>query len=440
MGRHLQRQPARLVLGVACMLVAASAPLGFAAEVPQQQAEERAESIYFEGESAWVAGDAASALRSFSTLVEEFPSTRYPGLIWRAAGRVRAGEIRSRLGEPRAAAARFVEVIESEPPSSWTSRARLGLGITLLWQGDWQAATNLLQSVVSAAESGARDGDPGAAQLASRLLSLSHRLWVRPAIGERPWQRAGALVVGTRLDNPIGVAADDLGTVLITDEGLKASVLVDLQGNAATTAMRDVRRPWWSASGIGFIAAKESVAAPQRGESYRFMRPDGARQREVRDVRAGASDAVGGWVLLDNDSKQVMMFTSSGEYVRSLDLGANGEPIDVARGPRGELYVIERRSRLVRAFGADGTMEGGFGHGGWERPYALDVDAVGHVYVLDRDTKRVDVFDVNGMPLWSLGPTLPGGIRLEDPRDVAVDGAGRVFIADRGLSALIVVE
>ena len=44
------------------------------------------------------------------------------------------------------------------------------------------------------------------------------------------------------------------------------------------------------------------------------------------------------------------------------------------------------------------------------------------------------------MPRWTLGPILPGGVELRDPRDIAVDAAGRVLIADRGLSAIIVIE
>ena len=422
------------------MLAATSMPAGFADAAGQRRAEERAETLYFEAESAWDVGDVGGALRVFASLAEEFPATRYPDFMWRVAGRVRAGEIHLRLGEPDAAAAQFVQALEVEPPSCWSSRARLGLGITLIWQREWQAATNLLQTVVSSAESDSRDADPSAAALAGRLLSLSHRVWVRPATGQAPWQRAGRVAAAGSLDNPVGVAADDLGSLLITDEGLDAVLLIDSSGNSSRSLQQDVRRPWWSPSGMAYVGAKATVAAPQRGEHYQFVRPDGSRQREVRDVRAGANDTLGGWVLLDGDSDEVMLFTAAGEYVQSLDLGADGEPVDVGRGPRGELYVIERRSRSVRLFDPDGTMQGGFAFDGWRQPFAVAVDAVGHVYVLDRESKRIDVFGATGLRLWSLGPTLPGGIALQDPRDIAVDAAGRVFIADRKLSAVIVVE
>ena len=60
--------------------------------------------------------------------------------------------------------------------------------------------------------------------------------------------------------------------------------------------------------------------------------------------------------------------------------------------------------------------------------------------MLDRGLKRIDVFDQDGGVLWTLGPVLPGGIELGDPRDLTVDSTGRILIADRGLRTVVVVE
>ena len=53
---------------------------------------------------------------------------------------------------------------------------------------------------------------------------------------------------------------------------------------------------------------------------------------------------------------------------------------------------------------------------------------------------EIDVFDPEGVGRWSLGPFLPGGVELRDPRDIAVDGQGRVYVADRGLSVVVMVQ
>ena len=60
--------------------------------------------------------------------------------------------------------------------------------------------------------------------------------------------------------------------------------------------------------------------------------------------------------------------------------------------------------------------------------------------MLDRDEGRIYVYKPDGTQLEQSGPDLPGGGRLDDPRDLAVDGAGRLFVADRGAKKIWVVE
>ena len=50
------------------------------------------------------------------------------------------------------------------------------------------------------------------------------------------------------------------------------------------------------------------------------------------------------------------------------------------------------------------------------------------------------MFSQTGQPLEVLGPQLPGGVELRDPRDLAVDGTGRLYIADRGTGTIVILE
>lgn len=402
---------------------------------PGQGPEER----YDAAEAAIAGGDAAGALQIFTAIVDDFPRSRYPSLSWRAAANVRAGQIELELGRVEAGAARFVAVIDGEPPSEWTARARLGLATTLLWSREWPAASRLLQAVVDASASDGPESDLIAGRAAEARLTLLHRIWLRTAAGEQPWQRAGRLPVDVAFDRPIGIAAG-FDSVLVADEGADLAIFIDALGTAASFRVADPRRPWWGPSADGFIAARSAVSAPVRVESFQFVYPDGSRQRALEDIRAGLSTPDGGWFLLDDRFKRVMRFGPDGGFDRILDTGADGEPVDLARGPRGRVFVIEKRRRGVVVFDAAGALLGGFAVADWRQPYAVAVDTIGHVYVLDRDLKRVDVFDPDGGILWTLGPVLPGGVELGDPRDLAVDATGRILIADRGLKAVVVIE
>ncbi len=402
--------------------------------LPQEDAEQR----YNSAGTVFADGDPEAALQMFDALIADYPRSRYPSMPWRPAASVRAGEIELSLGRSEAAAVRFVDVVDGEDTSAWTSRARFGLATSLLLSREWPAAAHLLQEVVDAFGAGAPSADARSAIAAAERLTLLHRVWLRAGAGELPWQQSGRFDIGVPLDRPIGVAASSNG-VLVSDEGLDAVIFRDSSGTVATFTMRDAHRPWWSPAGDAYVAARSAVSAPLRGASFQFTFVDGSRQREVNDIRAGVRTASGGWALLDNRSKQIMKFSAAGAFEGALDM-RGGEPVDVVRGPRGRLFVIEKRQREVMVFEADGALRGGFAMETWREPYAVAADALGFIYVLDRGNKRIDVFDADGGILWSLGPVLPGGVELDDPRDIAVDGSGRIFVADRGLSVLVVIE
>lgn len=421
----LARTTRLIIVGVALWPLLAAVP-------PQRDAEQR----YSAAESAFADGNVAEALQRFDDLIEEYPTSAAGP--WRSAARVRAGEIELGLGRSESAAVRFVRVIDGETQSSWTSRARVGLASSLLQRRQWPAAAALLQQTVDALAADDASGDLLAATIAAERLTLLHRVWLRTASGGQPWRRTVSLDLSTPLDRPIGIAVGANG-VLISDEGNDGVVFRDSGGNAATFAMQNPQRPWWSDQGEGYVAARQAVNAPLSATSLQFTYDDNGRRRAVEDIRAGLRTPAGDWLLLDNDTDRVMLFDNGGAYLRSLDLQA-GEPVDVARGPGGRLLVIERDRREVMVFDADGALQGAFAIDGWREPYALSVDPAGHVYVLDRGRRRVDVFDPDGGILWTIGPVLPGGAELDDPRDIAVDGSGRVLIADRGLGVIVVVE
>ena len=219
-------------------------------------------------------------------------------------------------------------------------------------------AAAVVQEVVDAFGTGAPSADARSAIAAAERLTLLHRMWLRAGAGESPWQQSGRFDVGMPLDRPIGVAASSNG-VLVSDEGLDALVFRDSNGTAATFALRDAQRPWWSPVGDAYVAARSAVSAPLLGASFQFTFVDGSRQRDVNDIRAGVRTASAGWALLDNRSKQVIQFSPAGAFEGVLDM-RGGEPVDLVRGPRGRLFVIEKRRREVMVFEADGALRGGF--------------------------------------------------------------------------------
>jgi len=390
--------------------------------------------------TANAAADLQEARESYRNVVLLYGRDDFPNLEWRPLALVRAGEVSVLLGEPDAAAFLFLAAIEDEPRSAWTATARLRLASVLLRQGDWVHAAEILQRVI---EQGTQDGDSAAAAaMARRRLQLGYRLLLRPAMGEMPWSSGRQIrISGAQLENPIGIAAAEDNRLIILDEGIPLLAVVETGGSLShRVPSSEAAHPFWGPEGTPYAAAKGAITMPAVRDRQDFSAPDGNQMKPVEQIVAGARGIYGQWLVLDGNKKSVYVFDEAAGYRLSLTSDDNREPVDVAVDYLGRIYVLDRETKSVVRFAADGTRPRRLIQHGWRRPEAITVDELGNLYVLDRDAKTVDVFGAAGNLRWQLGPRLPGGIELQSPRDIGVDGSGRIYIADRNLKAFLVVE
>ena len=72
----------------------------------------------------------------------------------------------------------------------------------------------------------------------------------------------------------------------------------------------------------------------------------------------------------------------------------------------------------------------GKGNGQFRSPQGIAVDAAGRVYVADSSNNRIQVFDAAGNFINTWGTQGPGNGQFNAPHGVAVDSAGNVYVAD----------
>ena len=157
--------------------------------------------------------------------------------------------------------------------------------------------------------------------------------------------------------------------------------------------------------------------------------------------------------VVDRCNQRVQVFNSSWVYKTSLGVnGVSGSDATHFNDPRGvvidtssNVYVLDTGNSRVQKCTVSGstysctTFVGVVGECGSDfahlcDPRAIALDKAGRVYVADTNNQRVQVFDASGAYLTSIG----GGwgsnsSQAHHPSGVAIDGVGNVYITDRDL-------
>ncbi len=370
-----------------------------------------------------------------------YGSEAFPTLVARSEARVLSAYCSMNLGDLEAAAADLVVVIEDEPPSPFTDRARLDFARVLLLEGDWQASADLLQRII---ESSNEQDDPMVVDRARRLLGLVYRLLVRPAAGLAPWQRTSAVTpTGVQWKKPVAVAAGDGSRQAVCDQGLGTCLVID---GSDVLARLDVRRPQrvtfegsgrFSSARRAWVVASDGMAALDRSASLVRLEATG-KSRPLSKIEAASTGALNLWFVVDRDVDGIAVVDSSGRSLGSAGTGQVIKPIDIATDPQGSVWVLDEQNGVVR-LGIDRRAQSSFRVSA-KKPRAITVDALANVYVLDGANGAISVYDKRGRNIHNLGPTFPGGVSLRSPEDIAVDAAGRLFVVDSRDARMVMIE
>lgn len=368
----------------------------------------------------------------------------FPQLEARQVARVRSAEASLLLGDLTTSAAELLAAIEEEPVGPFSGRARLLFARGLLLGPSWVPAVETLGRVAGAAIEGPdRTAFPEDKRRARNLLGLLHRRFLRGLAGQPAWAATVRWPkAGLALRKPVGVAADGDGNLLVIDEDGPLTAILDADGNAtARKAVPDAINPGFARDGRAYVLVEDGrIALPFAGLNLDVADPRPGKDGPVKAVEAAVPGVFGDWLVIAKGLDGVLAYDASGRPVGSLLADTKTEPVDLAVDDLGRFYVLDARANTVQRFGPDRRPQGVVARGTWEKATAVAVDALGDVYVLDRGEARIDVFDGAGRRLATLGPQLGGGIELKNPVDLAVDAAGRVFIADSKLPFLVAVE
>jgi TolA-binding protein len=369
------------------------------------------------------AADIDSALASYERVPRLFPgSDAVPASIYYA------GEALRLTHRDDEAVLRYRQVSTDFPQSSWAPRALLGEARCLVNAGKPARAMELLQRIRQRFS-----GSPEAATAAA-WNTILYRLYLR-APAQPAYQFAAAKsIAGTagKLKDIQAMAVAANGTVYA---GNRNGVLPFDPGGKMQPAMgaSDPRAILFDRAGRPVIVCKETVvSAGSPPQTLSVPKQDGS-PRVLDDIYGGVLMSAGDLVVVDKNAKNLARFSPAAKFVGPFaPVVAERLAIDVTD----RVVALDQEGNGLTLLEHDGRVRTKIpGRGaGYEldKPVDVAVDALGHVYVLDRNRATVFVFTQALQPklvtAFSVPAKSPGYFRKAVC--FALDAAGRLYIYD----------
>jgi TolA-binding protein len=358
------------------------------------------------------------ALANFERVRTLFP--RSPAV---AAALMYAGEAQ-RVGRRLPEAVQFFQQVAAQyPRSPWAARGLLGLTQASVALGRPQQALEALARVqVHFPES------PEATQ-ARDWATILYRLHVRSP-GAPAYTATDRAVAGPagRLEDVEAIAVEADGHVAVLSRDGVSRFGRDNRVVDTARAM-EARALMARRDGQLVVALKGGLQLPAPPPlALAAPRSDGAA-RPLEDIRALGLSRTGQFLVADGGTRSIMRFSADGRHAGGF---AAVDATRLAVNDVGLVAVLERNARTVAVFDPAGRPAGrvpatGTGYD-LREPVDVAWDALGHLYVLEREVGAVAVFSpsLQLVTNFTLSQKSPATFRRATA--FAVDAAGRLFI------------
>jgi TolA-binding protein len=377
--------------------------------------------------------DIDSALASYARVPRLFPgSEAVPASIYYAGEALR---VTHRDDE---GVLRYRQVSTDYPQSVWAPRALLGEARCLVLTGKITRAMELLQRV--------RLRFPGTPEAATAVSwnTILYRLYLRAPASPAYEFAASKSISGTagKLKDIQALAVGPNGTVYAANR--TSILLFDPAGKASPAISAiEARAIALDRSGRPVVFCKAGLVSPGAGAlAVSVPKPDGS-PRALDDVAGGVLTSTGDLLLPDKNAKNLARFSAAGKYVAPY---ASAYSQRLAIGVTDRVASLDEEGTGITLLDQDGRLRTKIPTRGqgyeFDKPVDLAVDALGHLYVLDRNGATVFVFSQGDQPklitAFSIPAKSPGYFRKAVC--FALDAAGRLYIYDDDVERIQVYQ
>ena len=183
----------------------------------------------------------------------------------------------------------------------------------------------------------------------------------------------------------------------------------------------------------------DTVLMDRQGTQLAILKPPADLIAQAHQLFVATDPATGDYWTTDRFNGAVAIYDANGKYLSIFDQGvalANWQPLGIGFDQAGNAYIADVSADpvVIHVFGSDGKLVRDFGAGaGLNHPNGIAVDADGTVYVTDTANGRLLVFDASGAQVGIVerGDAV-GNLGL--PVGIGIDDHGRILVADSSAS------
>lgn len=243
-----------------------------------------------------------------------------------------------------------------------------------------------------------------------------------------------------RFQDPEGMAVDAEGNVYVADEDLCRLYMLDKTGKIVAEARELPGHPHLTTGdSIAVLEPRRIIIISDHyllelkvvGSTFEAVRRFGQRgkgEEDFEDPEGISVDRSNGDVYAtDEDFRRVKVFSKEGKFLRNLPMEHDPEAVCVFED---RVYVTMSKAGWVGCYAKDGKQLFKFGSKELIEPDFAAVSPDRKLYITDQKGNRIQVFDLEGKFLFTIGKFGRGPGEFDQPEDLAFDSDGNLIVAD----------
>ena len=185
--------------------------------------------------------------------------------------------------------------------------------------------------------------------------------------------------------------------------------------------------------------SQETLMLDRQGATLGVLKPPVTTLDRARQLYLAVNPLNGQVWATDRYDGAVFVYDADGTYIRTFDPGATldgWQPLGIGFDQQGNVYVADAggQPQVVHMFSADGAFVRDIGATSkLDHPNGVAIDADGTVYVTDTANGRLVVFDNTGTQIGTVERGDAAG-NLGLPVGIGFDDHGRILVADSSAS------